>query len=92
MERMKLQITIKSNAFPFLAERVMKEISEQFHYYQSRHPDKDIMGIAEWIANDYMNNMFVDSKIKVEVLKSIKIMPVEEPEYVPTGTSYTVEA
>lgn len=89
---MKLQIAIKNNAFPFLAERVMKEISEQFHYYRLCHPDKDVMEIAEWIASDYMNNMFVDPKIKVEVLKSIKIMPLEEPEYVPTGTSYTVEA
>ena len=77
--------------FPFLAERVIKEISEQFNYYRSRHSDTDVMGIVEWIASDYMNNMFVDSKIKAEVLKSIKIMPVEEPEYVPTGTSYTVE-
>ena len=76
---MKLQIAIKNNMFPFLAERVMKEISEQFNYYLSRHSDKDVMGIVEWIASDYMNNMFVDPKIKVEVLKSIKIMPVEEP-------------
>ena len=89
---MKLQIAIKNNMFPFLAERVMKEISEQFHYYRLCQPDKDVMEIAEWIASDYMNNMFVDPKIKVEVLKSIKIMPVEEPEYVPTGISYTVEA
>ena len=89
---MKLQIAIKSNMFPFLAERVMKEISEQFNYYFSRHSDKTVMEIAEWIASDYMSNMFVDPKIKAEVLKSIKIMPVEEPEYFPTGTSYTVEA
>lgn len=88
---MKLQIAIKNNAFPFLAERVMKEISEQFHYYFSRHSDKSVMEIVELIASDYMNNMFVDPKIKVEVLKSIKIMPLEESEYVPTGTSYTVE-